>query len=858
MSKSASKPPLTDKDRRKQISIRGLPILENVASVKKTFNRHLHFTIVKDRNVATNRDYFLSTAYTVRDHLVGRWIRTQQHYYETDPKRVYYLSLEYYMGRSLSNIMINLGIESELDEALYEFGLSIEELEELEEDAGLGNGGLGRLAACFLDSMATLGLAGYGYGLRYEYGIFQQTIKDGFQCEEPDDWLRYGNPWEIPRPEYQIPVNLYGRVVDQNGKPKWVDTKVIMAMPYDTPVPGFNNNVVNTLRLWSAKAAQKFNFQFFNDGDYLNAVSDQSLAENVTRVLYPNDNYMQGKELRLKQEYFLVAATLSDIIRRYKHSKFGTSTTTRDDFNTFPEKVAIQLNDTHPALTIAELMRLLVDIEGLSWEKAWDITKRSCAYTNHTLMPEAVERWSVGLLEHVLPRHLQIIYDINLRHLQEVAARYPGDGNRLQALSIVEEGNDKRINMAYLAIVGSHAVNGVAQIHSDLLKTTLFKSFYELSPDKFQNKTNGITPRRWLVLSNPNLSDALAEKIGEDWITNLDQLKRLREHINNEVFVRDIQRVKQENKQRLAEWLLKTQNQKINPMSMYDMQVKRIHEYKRQLLNILHIITLYNRIRANPDGKYVPRTVMIGGKVNSVGKIVNNDPIIGDRLKVVFLENYRVTLAEQIIPAADLSEQISLAGMEASGTSNMKFMLNGSLTICTLDGANVEMAEEVGNDNIFIFGMTVEEVEKREREGYCARHFYENNNELKKAIDQINNGFFSPENPELFHDVVNSLLCDHGDRYMLLADYESYIKSQDRVSELFKDPIAWTKKSILNIAASGKFSSDRTIAEYARDIWNVQPALHPLPNPHEGRPGTKHEGEATHGSTQSLTDLAKN
>ncbi|CAF0951125.1 unnamed protein product [Adineta ricciae] len=871
MSKSSTTVPLTDKDRRKQISIRGLPVLENVASVKKTFNRHLHFTIVKDRNVATNRDYYLSTAYTVRDHLVGRWIRTQQHYYETDPKRVYYLSLEYYMGRSLSNMMINLGIESELDEALYELGLSIEELEDFEEDAGLGNGGLGRLAACFLDSMATLGLAGYGYGLRYEFGIFQQTIKDGFQCEEPDDWLRYGNPWEIPRPEYQIPVNLYGRVVEQDGKAKWVDTKVIMAMPYDTPVPGYNNNVVNTLRLWSAKAAQKFNFQFFNDGDYLNAVSDQSLAENVTRVLYPNDNYMQGKELRLKQEYFLVAATLSDIIRRYKHSKFGVTASTRDDFSTFPDKVAIQMNDTHPALTVAELMRLLIDVEGLSWDRAWDITKRSCAYTNHTLMPEAVERWSVGLLQHVLPRHLQIIYDINLRHLQEVATRYPGDHGRLQALSVVEEGGDKRINMAYLAIIGSHAVNGVAQIHSELLKTTLFKSFYELSPEKFQNKTNGITPRRWLVLSNPNLSDAIAEKVGENWITNLDELKTLREFADNEMFLRDIQRVKQENKQRLAEWLLKTHNQKINPLSLYDMQVKRIHEYKRQLLNVLHIITLYNRIKANPNGKYVPRTVMIGGKaapgyhmakkiiklVNSVGKIVNNDPVVGDRLKVVYLENYRVTMAEQIIPAADLSEQISLAGMEASGTSNMKFMLNGALTICTLDGANVEMAEEVGNDNIFIFGMTVEEVEKRRQEGYRARNFYEKIPELKQALDQINSGYFSPEDPELFHDIVNSLLCEHGDHYMLLADYESYIQCQGRVDELFKDPLAWTKKSLLNIAASGKFSSDRTIAEYAREIWGVQPALQPLPNPHEGRPGTKNEGEETHGSSASLQDSAK-
>ncbi|CAF1465107.1 unnamed protein product, partial [Rotaria sordida] len=533
--------------------------------------------------------------------------------------------------------------------------------------------------------------------------------------------------------------------------------------------------------------------------------------------------------------------------------------------------VAIQLNDTHPALTIAELMRLLVDIEGLNWDVAWDVTKRACAYTNHTLMPEAVERLSVGLLEHVLPRHLQIIYDINLRHLQEVSARYPNDGNRLRDLSIVEEGGDKRINMAHLAIVGSHAVNGVAKIHSELLKTTLFKSFYELTPEKFQNKTNGITPRRWLVLSNPNLSDIIAEKIGEDWITNLNELQRLKDFVNNEAFIRDIQQVKQENKHRLAEWLLKSQRQQINPMSLFDMQVKRLHEYKRQLLNVLHIITLYNRIRANPDGKYVPRTVMIGGKaapgyhiakkiiklVNNVAKVVNNDPVIGDRLKVVFLENYRVTMAEEIIPAADLSEQISLAGMEASGTSNMKFMLNGALTICTLDGANVEMAEEVGNDNIFIFGMTVEEVEQRKRAGYNPRYFYEHNIELKQVLDQIQDGYFSPENPDLFHDIVNSLLSENGDHYMLLADYESYIKCQDKVSETFKDPISWTKKCILNIAGSGKFSSDRTIAEYAREIWGVAPILAPLPHPHEGRPGTKHEGETTTHSSPSINEHGK-
>ncbi|CAF0752197.1 unnamed protein product [Didymodactylos carnosus] len=775
----------SDKDRRRQISIRGIPLLENVAAVKKTFNRHLHFTIVKDRNVATNRDYFYSLAYTVRDHLVGRWIRTQQYYYEKDPKRIYYLSMEYYMGRSLSNTMTNLGIESEIDEALYELGLDIEDLEELEEDAGLGNGGLGRLAACFLDSMATLGLASYGYGLRYDY------------------------------------------------------------------VAGFNNNVVNTLRLWSARAPGKFNFQFFNDGDYINSVAEQSLAENITRVLYPNDNFQGGKELRLKQEYFLVAATLQDIIRRFKHSKFGAKDPTRNDFSSFPDKAAIQLNDTHPALAIPELMRLLVDIEQMSFDEAWEITCRTFAYTNHTLMPEALERWPVGLLEHVLPRHLQIIYQINYYHLQDVKRQFPNDSDKLRLLSIVEETGEKRINMGYLSIVGSHTVNGVAKIHSDLLKSQLFKSFYEMCPEKFQNKTNGITPRRWLVLSNPNLAD----KITEGFITELEELQGLKKFLNDESFVRDIHRVKQENKMQLAGIIKNEYGIKVNPSSMFDIQVKRMHEYKRQLLNILHIITLYNRIKNNSNSQITPRVVMIGGKaapgykiakkiiklINNVAKVINNDTDIGDRLKVVFLENYRVSLAEKIMPACDLSEQISLAGMEASGTGNMKFMLNGALTIGTLDGANVEMAEEVGKENIFIFGMTVEEVAELREKGYNSRKYYENNQELKAVIDQIQNGTFSPEQHDLFHDIVSSLLDD--DHYMLLADYESYIKTQDAVGELFKYQAQWTQKCILNIASSGKFSSDRTIAEYARDIWNVQPSKEKLPAPSEGRPGKPDEGE---------------
>ncbi|XP_033303040.1 glycogen phosphorylase isoform X1 [Bombus vosnesenskii] len=836
-----------DHEKRKQISVRGIVDVENVGNFKKTFNRHLHYTLVKDRNVATSRDYFMALAHSVKDNLVSRWIRTQQYYYEKDPKRVYYLSLEYYMGRTLQNTMINLGIQGACDEAMYQMGLDIEELEELEEDAGLGNGGLGRLAACFLDSMATLGLAAYGYGIRYEYGIFAQKIKNGEQVEEPDDWLRYGNPWEKARPEFMLPVNFYGQVIDTPEGKKWVNTQVVFAMPYDNPVPGYKNNFVNTLRLWSAKSPIEFNLKFFNDGDYIQAVFDRTLAENITRVLYPNDNFFEGKELRLKQEYFMVAATLQDIIRRYKASKFGSKEHHRTDFDLFPDKVAIQLNDTHPSLAIPELMRILIDVEGLPWEKAWDITKRTCAYTNHTVLPEALERWPTSLLESILPRHLQIIYHINFLHLQEVSAKYPGDMDRLRRMSLIEEEGEKRVNMAHLSIVGSHAINGVAAIHSEILKSGVFKDFYEMTPEKFQNKTNGITPRRWLLLCNPNLSDIIEEKIGSDWTVHLEQLAQLKQWAKDPVFQRSITKVKQENKLRLAQMLEKDYGVKINPASIFDIQVKRIHEYKRQLLNCLHVITLYNRIKKNPTAPFVPRTVMIGGKaapgyhlakkiiklICSVGNVVNNDPIVGDKLKFIFLENYRVTLAEKIIPAADLSEQISTAGTEASGTGNMKFMLNGALTIGTLDGANVEMAEEMGTDNIFIFGMTVDEVEELKKRGYNAYDYYNRIPELKQCVDQIQGGFFSPNNPDEFKDITNVLL--NWDRFYLFADYESYIKMQDHVSKVYQDESKWVEMAINNIASSGKFSSDRTIAEYAREIWGVEPSWQRLPAPHEPR-----------------------
>uniref|UniRef100_A0A673ISY0 Alpha-1,4 glucan phosphorylase n=1 Tax=Sinocyclocheilus rhinocerous TaxID=307959 RepID=A0A673ISY0_9TELE len=749
--------PLSDHDRKKQISVRGLAGVENVADLKKNFNRHLHFTLVKDRNVSTKRDYYFALAHTVRDHLVGRWIRTQQSYYEKDPKRVYYLSLEFYMGRTLQNTMVNLALENACDEAVYQLGLDMEELQEMEEDAGLGNGGLGRLAACFLDSMASLGLAAYGYGIRYEFGIFNQKISSGWQVEEADDWLRYGNPWEKARPEYMRPVHFYGRTEHHPDGVKWVDTQVVLALPYDTPVPGYRNNIVNTMRLWSAKAPCEFSLKDFNVGGYIQAVLDRNLAENISRVLYPNDNQT-------------------------------------------------------PIFNI--------------------ITSS-----------EALERWPIDLFQTLLPRHLEIIYEINRRHLEHVSSLYPGDVDRMRRMSLIEEGGQKRVNMAHLCIVGSHAVNGVARIHSDILKATVFKDFYEMDPHKFQNKTNGITPRRWLVMCNPGLAEVIAERIGEDFIRDLDQLKKLHDFVNDEAFIRDIAKVKQENKLKFAVHLEEHYKVKINPNSVFDVQVKRIHEYKRQLLNCLHIITFYNRIKKEPNKQWTPRTIMIGGKaapgyhtakmiirlITAIGEVVNKDPVVGDRLKVIFLENYRVTLAEKAIPAADLSEQISTAGTEASGTGNMKFMLNGALTIGTMDGANVEMAEEAGEGNIFIFGMRVEDVEAMDAKGYNASEFYNRIPELKQAIDQIAGGFFSPKQPDLFKDIVNMLM--HHDRFKVFADYEDYIKCQEKVSALYKKPKEWTKKVILNIAGSGKFSSDRTISQYAREIWGVEPTLEKLAAP---------------------------
>ncbi|XP_031559914.1 glycogen phosphorylase, muscle form-like [Actinia tenebrosa] len=828
--------PHTDAEKRRQISMRKLPVIEGVNDLKESFNRHLHYSLVKDRNVATRRDYYLALAHTVKDHLVGKWIRTQQTYYEKDPKRVYYLSLEYYMGRALSNTMINLGMQGECDEALYQMGLEMEELEEVEEDAGLGNGGLGRLAACFLDSLATLGYPAYGYGIRYDYGIFKQAIDDkGNQVELPDDWLKFGNPWEKERPEYMIPIHFYGKIEhDENGKEKWVHPQIVYAMPYDQPIPGYCNNTCNTMRLWSAKSSKEFDLSYFNDGDYIKAVCDRNHAENISRVLYPNDNFFEGKELRLKQEYLMVSATLQDIVRRYKASKYGEKTPTRNGFSHFADKVAIQLNDTHPSLAIPELMRIFIDVEGLSWDEAWKICVDTFGYTNHTLLPEALERWPVSMLEYILPRHLNIIYNINSKHLETVIQKWPGDLDRLRRMSLVEEGHEKKINMAFLCIVGSHAVNGVAALHSQLLKEGMFKDFYELSPEKFQNKTNGVTPRRWLLMCNPGLSDLICEKIGETWITDLFELKKLTQFVDDKSFLHAFMRAKQENKIRLAAHIKSEFKVDVNVNSIFDIQVKRIHEYKRQLMTCFHVIILYNRLKANPNMSFVPRTVMIGGKaapgyhmakliiklINCVARVVNNDPIIGDKLKFVFLENYRVSFAEKVIPAADLSEQISLAGTEASGTGNMKFMMNGALTIGTLDGANVEMLEEMGKENMFIFGMTVKEVEKLRREGYNPQNYYNSNHELRKALDQIRDNHFSPREHGVFQDIYNSMV--YHDRFLLMADFDAYLKCQEQVSETYKSPKKWYTMALMNVASSGKFSSDRTIKQYAEEIWNAK------------------------------------
>ncbi len=806
-----------------------------VAAILHSFTDHLLYSLAKDQYSATMHDKFMALALTVRERLTERWIATQQRYYKKDAKRVYYLSAEFLLGRALGNNLINLGVLEACREAMRMVGIDLDALLEEEIDAGLGNGGLGRLAACFLDSMATLNIPGYGYGIRYEFGMFDQEIKDGHQVEKPDEWLRFGNPWELPRPEYALPVHFGGRVeefTDEDGKHRvrWTDTDQVIGMPYDMPIAGFGpTSSVNTLRLWRARASAEFDLRVFNDGDYEKAVLDKNRSETISKVLYPSDLKVFGKELRLKQQYFFVACSLYDIVRRYL--------SVRNTFEAFADKVSIQLNDTHPAVAIPELMRLFIDVNGLPWDQAWELTTRTFGYTNHTLLAEALETWPVTLFGRLLPRHLTIIYEINRRFLRQVMSRFPFDEARVARMSLIDESPGdpagKRIRMAYLAVVGSHAVNGVAALHTELLKADLLRDFHEMWPERFNNKTNGVTPRRWLLASNPKLAEAITGRIGDGWITNLSELHRLQHFLDDAEFLAEVRAIKAANKKALANYILTANNLVVDPASLYDVQVKRLHEYKRQLLNVLHIIALYLRVKRDPEAPMVPRTFLFGAKaapaystakliiklINAVAEVVNADPQMEGRLKVVFLANYRVSLAERIFPASDLSEQISTAGKEASGTGNMKLALNGALTIGTLDGANVEMREEVGADNFFLFGLTAAEVMALHKNGYRPRDYYERNAELKSVIDLISSGFFSPDHPELFRSLIQGLL-DH-DPYALLADFESYVECQKRVSETYLDQDRWTRMAVMNIARMGKFSSDRTIAEYAREIWGT-------------------------------------
>jgi len=801
-------------------------------SLSNQFAENLEFRLIKDRITATGSDAYFALSLAVRDRLVRKWLRTQHQYFQKDVKRVYYLSLEYLMGRLLGNSLINMDFYQECYKILKEDGYSLEEIREIEHDMGLGNGGLGRLAACYLDSMATVELPAFGYGIRYEYGIFKQAIENGNQVEYPDSWLQHGNPWDILRRDLQYRVKFYGKAIevqnpDGTFKFDWIETEDVLAVAYDIPVPGYKNNTVNNLRLWQAKAATEFSFKEFNAGDYVAAVASKTDSETISKVLYPNDSYVEGKFLRLKQQYFFVSATLQDIIRKYKIN--------HDTFDEFAEKNAIQLNDTHPVVAIPELMRILIDEEGLSWTKAWNITSKTFAYTNHTVVPEALEEWSLQLFEDLLPRHTQVVYEINRRFLDDVKKNYSTDPAVLSKLSIINESNGKSVRMANLAIVGSFAVNGVAALHTEILKSKIFPHFHKIYPNKFINITNGITPRRWLKAANPFLSKIISEKIGEGWVYDLNELRKLEKLVDDQKFREDFRQAKWLSKKLLISIIEEDNGIKINPDSIFDVQIKRFHEYKRQLLNVLHIITLYNKIKDNPKLEFIPRTIIFAGKaapaynmakliiklINSVAKVVNNDPDVGDKLKVVFVPNYSVTLAQKIIPASDLSEQISMAGLEASGTGNMKFTLNGALTIGTMDGANIEIREEVGEENIFIFGLLADEVIKLKSGNYNPKKYYESNPMLKRVIDMIASDFFNKNEPGIFKPIIDSLLGV--DYYCLFADYQAYVDAQEKVSKLYINKEEWTKMSILNVARVGKFSSDRSIREYAEKIWKVEP-----------------------------------
>jgi glycogen phosphorylase len=799
-------------------------------ALKRAYDAHLYYSLGRTAAMALPRDDYMALAYVVRDRLLHRWLMTQQVYSERQVKRVCYLSAEFLMGRHLGNSLINLGLYEQVETLLDKAGLSFDQLESEEEEPGLGNGGLGRLAACFLDSLATLDIPAIGYGIRYEFGIFRQQIHDGWQLEIPDSWLRWGNPWELPRREEAVDIKLGGHTEgyhDEHGhyRVSWIPERTALAIPYDTPVPGYATSTVGTLRLWKAEASNELNLEAFNSGNYDSAVADKIYSETISKVLYPNDNTPQGRELRLAQQYFFAAASLQDILRQ--HLRAGR------ELDSLPQFYAIQLNDTHPTVAIAELMRLLIDEHSLDWERAWHITQESFGYTNHTLMPEALERWPVWMFRRTLPRHLEIIEEINRRFLKEVRLWYPGDEDRLRRLSIIEDQGEPQVRMAHLACVGSHAINGVAALHTTLLKQDTLHDFYELWPQRFFNQTNGVTPRRWLLQSNPRLAALITEKIGDRWVTHLDELRRLEEWVDDADFRQRWSEIKYLNKCDLASIISQTTRCEVDPSSLFDVQVKRLHEYKRQLLAVMHVITLYNWLKHNPGLKLQPRTFLFSGKaapgylrakliiklINAVGKVVNRDPDVQGRLRVVFLPNFNVTLGQSIYPAADLSEQISTAGLEASGTGNMKFSMNGALTIGTLDGANIEIREEVGPENFFLFGLTAEEITQVRSRGYHPYEFYCSNAELRSVIDRLSSDHFCPDEPGLFQPIVDELL--HHDRYLLMADYQAYIDCQKQVAATFHDQGLWTRMSILNAARMGKFSADRTIADYCKDIWQV-------------------------------------
>jgi glycogen phosphorylase len=804
----------------------------SVEALVQSFLDNLVFVQGRSTERATMNDLYMALAHTVRDRLVERWIQTTKNYQAQDVRVVCYLSAEFLTGPHLANNLINLGIYDETEQAMRQLDIDLNRLIEQEEEPGLGNGGLGRLASCFMDSLATLDIPAIGYGIRYEYGIFNQQIRDGWQVESTDKWLRLGNPWALERPEDAFEVKMGGRTerhTDAKGRQivEWIPQKVVRGVPHDTPILGYRTNTANTMRLWAAQAVESFDFETFNHGDFFGAVADKVSSENISKILYPNDEGVQGKQLRLAQQFFFVSCSLQHIVK----IQLGQHRPLAELHRNF----AIQMNDTHPAIAVAELMRLLMDEHSMEWNTAWNVTQNTMSYTNHTLLPEALEQWPQGLFGSLLPRHLEIIDEINQRHLDNVRKKFPGDEGRVQRLSLINEEGGKYVRMAHLASLGSHAINGVAALHTELLKTHVLKDFYALTPEKFSNKTNGVTPRRWIVLSNPKLAQLLTARLGTGWIHDLEKLRRLEPLVDDSEFREEWRAIKLDNKQRLSNYIVSLLGIQTDPQSIFDVLVKRLHEYKRQHLQVLHMIALYKRIQRDPSVEVVPRTFVFGGKaapgyrmakliiklIHSVGEAINSDPLVKGRLKVVFLPNYSVKLGQRVYPAADLSEQISLAGKEASGTGNMKFAMNGAVTIGTLDGANIEIREEVGEENFFLFGLTTPEVEKRKQEGYNPRAIYEANPMLRQVLDSLMSGEFSHGDRGLFEPLVSSLV--NSDEYMLLADYQSYVDCQDRVSAAYKDQEAWTRMSILNVARIGKFSSDRSIRDYSAEIWKTWP-----------------------------------